>query len=361
MSRGVVGRLAPARARRWFRPALVALFAVSVVALLLSIVTQSPSGAPTKPVMMATSDWAPYVSSSLPDGGPAAVMVAEVLGRSGYAADLSFGSWAQVDSKVARGSAAAAFPLVASAERRAAYLVSEPLMSFDYVLFYPRTEGGTVPRVDTGADLATFRIGTVAGYDYWDEFEDNASDVVEYDNSLQAFEGMRRGEVDLVAEGLVSGTATLNSPEFSGSSGDFEPLPVDNRFVRSRETLHLLAARTDAGRELIERFDTELEAYQESGDYARLVEGMQAPLSSAVVLASTDPRSTLIQLFRGGGSPQAVTPAGTTALVLSWPETASTTESAAGQLVRIKITSGPQAGRVALVPYGSIELAGATG
>lgn len=359
MSRGALDRLTPARARRWLRPGLIALFTCSVVALLLSIVAQSPSGTPTKPVIMATSNWAPYVSSTLPDGGPAATLVAEVLGRSGYAADLSFSSWAQVDSRVARGSAAAAFPVVASDERRAAYLLSDPLMTFDYVLFHDRTDGDP-PQITTGADLTALRIGTISGYDYWDEFEANASDVVQYDNSLQAFEGMRRGEVDLVAEGLVAGTATVRGADFSGSATDFGPLPDDNPFVRSRESLHLVAARTDAGRQLVDRFNAELRAYKESGDYSRLIEEMQQPTASTSVrLVSSNSRTTLVQLYDGPASPLAVTPAGATALVLEWPAAqASTTSDAAEQLVKVKLTSGPQVGRVVWVRYGAIELTG---
>jgi hypothetical protein len=231
-------------------------------------------------------------------------------------------------------------------------------MTFEYVLFDDRTAGG-LPRVEQPSDLGDHRVGTIAGYDYWDEFESNASDIVEYDNSLEAFEALHRGDVDLVAEGLVSGLATVDSGQFSGSSTDIEPLRR-NELTSSRESLHLVAARNVNGQELIDQFNTELERFKESDDYARLVASMQTPPRSSVVLTSPSRRSALVQLYRKDGAPRAVTPSGTDALVLSWPETASTVQEAADQLVTVKVTSGPQAGRVLLVSYGAVELVGAT-
>lgn len=358
MKRGLSGRFAPRRLRRWVRPGLIGLFVCSVVALLLNVIAQSPSGAPARPVVLATSNWAPYVASSFPDGGPAALLVSEALGRAGYAAEISFTSWAQVDHKVSHGTAAAAFPVVASAERRRLYLVSEPLMTFEYVLFYDRT-AGSLPRVEQGSDLGEHRIGTIAGYDYWEEFESNASDIVEYDNSVEAFEALRRGDVELVAEGLVSGLATIDSAAFSGSSTDIKPLPRDSDLTSSYESLHLVAPRTVSGQHLIDQFNAELEQFKGSGDYTRLVADMQTPAASSAVLMSTTRRSALVQLYRKEGAAHAVTPSGTDAMVLSWPQTASTVEEAADELVKVKITSGPQAGQVAHVPYRAIQLVGA--
>ena len=105
------------------------------------------------------------------------------------------------------------------------------------------------------------------------------------------------------------------------------------------------------------RFNAELGDYRSTGDYARLMESMSAPASASVVLTATEGGSTLVQLFSSDEEPAAVTPSGTTALVVAWPDRPPPrADAAARTLVRVKLTSGPQAGRVLLARYGSLAL-----
>lgn len=340
--------LVPTSFRRWGAVLGAALFVV-VGVVLGSVLTFTPQQ-PVRPVTLATAEWSPFVSPSLPDGGPVAVVVTDVMRRAGYAPDVSFTSWPMTEPSVDNGAALALFPVVPSEERRRKYLVSDPVTEFEYVLFHRADfDPDSVRRPE---DLRRLRVGFVSGYDYWPELESVVGDrAVVLDDTATAFAALSSGEVDLVAEGLDTGLAHLAGPDFHGDARDVAHIDRDDPLVRSSETLHLMMRRSEAAQDLMEQFNAALADYRSSGLHATALAG----------LGASPPQHATVRPSGTGGTVRIAgtdhhTPSGTQVAVLSWPQATERSDSRA----RVKVIDGPLAGRTGRVRVVELELDGGT-
>lgn len=346
-----------ALARAWW-PTVALVAVVGAAVLIVTLGLRASPASPARPIVVSSSAWAPYVGPDLPDGGPVTSLMTEVLSRAGYRPEVQFTSWSLVEQRVTSGVSAGAFPLVASADRASRFLYSEPLVEFDYVLFY-NTRRGT-PVIEHPEDFDELRVGAVSGYDYWDEITDAVDDRwIEYGTALEGFEALAAGEIDLLAEGLVSGQAVLTSPEFTGDASDFDHVRGEGPLVHSVQGVHFMTARTDESAELVEAFDAALAELRSTGEYDELVGGLAAPADQLVELVPFGD-SGLVELLRADGEVMLLAPRGTRATVITWPDELTTSVDGPGTpLVEVKITNGPATGRVAHVDARAVVLEGA--
>jgi hypothetical protein len=322
-----------------------------------------------RPVLLASGAWAPFVGSDQAEGGPLAVLVTEVLRRAGFTPQVSYSSWPLAESRARTGEAIGAFPLVDSAARRADLLISDPLVEFEYVLFYDRSR--PTPVVTSPADLAGLRIGRVAGYDYWPELEDAVPEFVEYPTSLRAFRALADGEIDLLPEGLLSGQAVLGSPQFAADAGAFSYLDGESPLVRSTEELYFMMRRSSESAAVMREFDAALASIRTTDAYAQIVEDLTAQGSSAEVELVPADEGGLVDLLSQDGALSLLATRGTRARVLTWPEefvsavappvgaprpVSSGREAAPAWLVEVKLLNGPAQGRVFWVDARAVVL-----
>lgn len=364
------------RSLRTWGPVLVLSVVVIVAAGIVAVGLRTTPVSPARPIPVSSGSWAPFVGPQLPDGGPVARLVVQVLRQSGYSPEISYAnSWSLAEEQVTSGASVGVFPLVGSATRRARLLLSDPLVDFEYVLFYDRRRG--TPRVATAADLAALRVGRVAGYDYWSEFEAAATNTVRFESALDAFRALADGKVDVVAEGLLSGQAVLTDPAFAADATDFDHLRGDGPLVHSVQGLYFMMPRTSEAAAVMRRFNRELARTRRSPEYADIVAQLKPSEFQEVSLAPVG-ATGLVELLDAAGRPALLAPQGTRARVLSWPEqfggAAAGTPGAPGSpggpggpggpdgpgtggvrpgagrvLVQVKITNGPARGRVLYV------------
>ncbi|WP_369371423.1 substrate-binding periplasmic protein [Promicromonospora sp. Populi] len=340
----------------WGPTAIILAVVVIATTIIVIGIRTAPPG-PAKPVVISTSEWAPYVDPSAQSGGPVTEVVTEVLRRAGYQPEIRYTSWSLVESGVESGTSAAAFPLVTSASRSERFIASEPLVQFEYVLFYDRRAGE--PEITTEEDLSTLRVGAVAGYDYWPEIDRAVSDWVEFDSTLSGFEALASGEIDVLAEGRVAGQALAAGPQFSGDAADIDYIRADSPLVRSAQGLHLMVARTDEAATFVDAFNRELVEFQQTEEYQELLGGLDGSVAALVEL---EPFTSdgLVELLDERGRTILLAPRGTGATVLDWP--AEFTNAAAPEseppLVQVKITTGPATGRVVFVDSRAITIGG---
>ncbi|AVT40257.1 hypothetical protein C6W10_31680 [Plantactinospora sp. BB1] len=310
---------------------------------------------PARPVLVSSGAWAPFVGPELPEGGPVAELVVEVLNRSGYRPEIRYTSWSLAEEQVRSGATVGMFPLVGSASRRADLLLSDPLVDFEYVLFYNRRAGQ--PKVSSAAELGALRVGGITGYDYWDELESAVGDFVEFPSTLEGFRALDAGRIDLLAEGLLPGRAALTDPAFAGDVGDFGHLQGDDPLVHSVEGLYFMMVDSAEAATVMREFNRVLAELRGSEEYAEIVADLNPSAQREVTL---DPvgGTGLVELLDERGNLVLLAPQGTRARVLDWPAefVARAGPSPGPILVEVKLTNGPAQGRVLHVDARALRL-----
>lgn len=340
--------------RAWGPALVMSVVLVAAAAVVVAALRGSPA-APPRPVLVASGSWAPFVGPDLADGGPVARIVTETLRRSGYTPEISYTTWPLAEERVDSGASVGVFPLVGSAGRREKFLLSNRLVDFEYGLFYHR--GAGEPRITAAADLAKLRVGSVAGYDYWKELESAVGDFVEYKSTLDGLRALAHGDVDILAEGLLSGRAALADPSFEGDAADFAYIRGESPLVHSVEGLYFMMADTPEATDVMRQFNTELTKFKQSDDYRRLVAAL-TPSESAEVTLEPVGTTGLVELLDANGSVVLLAPRGTRAKVLAWPTEFTGVDAGppARSLVKVKITNGPAQGRMLYVDARAVVL-----
>lgn len=334
------------------------------VAFLARVGRLSPQE-PARPVVLASGDWSPYVGPDLADGGPVTAIVVDVLRRQGYEPEVSYSSWPVALDRTARSEVLAGFPFIADEQRRDDYLVSDPILEFDYVLFYSTAGGADPPEVNGPDDLGRLRVALIDGYAVWPELDDAVDEFVVYDTSEDAFAALAAGEVDLVPEGRLSGEAVASSGDLALDRTSVAVLDAGgDPLLAATEELHLLAPRTDEGRSFLASFDATLALEQGTELYRRALASIRDGGQVEVELAPVGDRR-LVQLWSDadGGRPT-LAPQGSRALVLDWPDEFEGTVApgTTASRARVKVLNGPARGRVLWVDADAIRLvAGSSG
>lgn len=330
-------------------PALIvgAVLLLSVV-LVLALVRPNPSR-PLRPVILTSAEWEPFVGPSLDDQGPLARVVTDVFRAAGYAPQVEFTSWTAAQQRVVSGEALGTFPFIMSEERKETYIASDQIAEFTYVLF-ARADGDTI---DDASDLSGLRVAGVDGYDYWPEIDEAVGDYVTYPTSGVALRALAEGRVDVVVEGDAVGQAIIESPEFPHDAGEIIVVQGDQPWQSSTRGLHLLLPRSAENERLIAAFNEQFRQYAETDTYERLIAALEEPHDVGTLTSAEGS----VWLLDEGGEREVRTPNRTAVTVLAWPDTLDE-DAPAQELVSVRVTSGPWAGRNAHVDLKDIEVAG---
>ncbi len=324
------------------RTVLVLLCICSLLGSVLLLRLEPPKA--YKTVEIVTSDWAPYVDPSQDKGGPVGEMVSAVLDRKGFKSQVVFSSWESGLEKVENGSSFAVFPMVKSEDRLEKYVYSDPLVEFRYVLFH--RSGVKVPsKIKTG-DFSGYKIGKIAGYDYWQELDNSGAEFMTFSSTIKGFEALAEGEIDFLAESELVGESTLGSVQFEGDASQFDFLKGANPALSSSDHVHFLMRKNSSSANFIEEFNTVLSEFKQTERYEEIVRSL-ANQKDNVTISSNEP----VTIKDPSGKKFAEVIPGTQAQVLKWPGTLER-----GERVRVKLTNGPLAGRTGFVPFESLVM-----
>lgn len=337
--------------------AVVVALAVFVVGRLSSSPTQLP-----RPVVVASGAWAPFVGPELDDGGPLARIVTEALQRGGFNPQVTFSSWSLALERTRRGQVLGTFPFIDSQERREAFLLSEPLFEFQYVLFYSRETFPEPPTIQSDEDLRSLRVGITSGYDVWAELDRAVGDFVEYATADEAFAALASGEIDVLPEGLLPGRALIEASTTLGDARSFGVVEQGtNPLLGATEELFFMMPRTAEAADLMPRFDSALAEVRATELYADAVAALGGTGGRDIVELVPAEQDQLVELVDDPGRPgeRLVAPRGTTALVMEWPDSfvvGAARAPAQPVHVRVKILDGPARGRVLYVDARDLRL-----
>ena len=151
------------RTRRIPLPAIAALLALQCHASLAV-------DAPPKPVVLATTEWAPYIGRDLPGRGYVHTLTLRAFARAGYRAEIQFYPWARAVALARDGKVAGLVPEYFDAARQAEFAYSEPFPGGPVGFCVRRDSNIALPpsmaaRPAEGlATLKHLRFGVVRGY-----------------------------------------------------------------------------------------------------------------------------------------------------------------------------------------------------
>jgi polar amino acid transport system substrate-binding protein len=325
---------------------------------------------PATPVRLISGDWQPFVGSDLPENGPVARIVTETFQRMGYEPEISFTSWDLILDQTGRVEVLGAFPFIASDSRRERYAFSDPILEFDYVLFYYRPHVPEPDTLTTPDDFVSggYQFGKVEGYDVWPTLANAGFEFREYPTREDAFQALVEGEIDFLPEGRLVGEVVLKSAAIPADFASFGALnATDNNLLGASESLYLLLPKTDSARRLLNRFNRELAQVKATNVYHdALAEINQAGSTPDIVELQPAPGSDVISVTTANGDTYLV-PSGSRALVIAWPaafEEPAPPDTDANQeeppMLTVKLLNGPLQGRVVQVDAHAARLVDAS-
>jgi ABC-type amino acid transport substrate-binding protein len=343
------------------------LYAVSLVLVLalgyLALAAVSVGNSrPATPVRLISGDWEPFVGSELEDNGPVARVVTETFQRMGYRPEVTFTSWDVILDQTSRVEVLGAFPFIASEERRERYELSDPILEFEYVLFYYRphvTQPETLQTVEDFRD-AGYRFGKVEGYNVWSELAAANFEFEDYPTREAAFQALVDGEIDFLPEGRLVGDVITRGPDVAADVESFGYLDAsDNALLGASESLYLLLPKTDSARRLLDSFNEELQLVKETAVYDEaLAEINQTGHQPSEVVLQPLPGEAFVSVATRDDQTYLV-PAGSRGMVIRWPaafESPLTEETDDTQTVTVKLLNGPLTGRVVQVAAQAVQL-----
>ena len=322
---------------------------------------------PPTPINLVTGEWAPFTGKQLENYGVITEIVTAAFNEMGYQPHFFFYSWTIAQRRMIEGDFLATFPFIKSPAREEKFILSDPLLHVEAVLFYKKDLLEAAEAVDEIGDLSRFRIGRVDGYELWEALARHAQNVVLFDDIYAAFEALNKGEIDFLPESKIVGQQLLRSAEFPYDASAFTYLSSSHvPGSTSREGLHLMLNKNSRNRTFVKKFNRALEKIKESPFYKhRLLATLrleQTPLAPTRVQLIAPPTYPL-PFGRETIEAQTVfhLPHACPAVVLEWGKTFSeptapmTTPDRAGHS-KIKILEGPLAGKVLYVHNAFIHL-----
>ncbi len=143
------------------------LFHPALAAPLISLMIAVPSWAET--LRITNGEWPPFTSQNQPHGGPLSRTVAEAFKQAGITVEYGYFPWKRAYDYARSGAWDGSVGWARNAAHLKDFVMSEPVLHVDKVLFYRKATPIGWLRVE---DLKRWRLGATAGYSYGDEWDD---------------------------------------------------------------------------------------------------------------------------------------------------------------------------------------------
>lgn len=240
----------------------------ALAAVLLTFAVLLPLPAPAaRALVLAASEYPPYTSEALAQGGPMSQIATAALQHAGYRVELKFLPWARALRLAEQGEVDGLLAVWHSPERERTFWFSRPVVSNRLVLC--GRQPNVPERFEDFAMLRDYTLGVVRGYAKPPGLEQAGRTLEEATDDLQNLRKLVAGHVDLV---LIDGRVqrflvSRHMPEAAAALRCLQP-PVQE------PPLYLVVPRrVRDGQEVVRAFDAQLERMQRDGEYATISRG----------------------------------------------------------------------------------------
>lgn len=248
------------------------------IALPIALALIGSAGAPARAdtVRIATGELPPYATQSRPDQGMALAIVRRAFELSGHQVEFHFLPWTRAQQETRGGLWDASAHWGASEERRRDFLLSDNIVTEQWLLVHRRAIKLDWTQLD---DLKPYTIGVVRDYTYTPEFWSKVQKgELHGDNTSDDLVGLKKlalGRIDVmpmernVACDLIK--RNLGEPDASR-------LAAHPRLLTDTFTTHLiLPPHVAKSAQLLADFNRGLKKVYDSGEHARLLKTVQCP------------------------------------------------------------------------------------
>lgn len=218
------------------------------------------------PLQLATGEFSPYTSSSLPEGGVASRIVREAFREAGYGdLQLQFLPWGRTFHLAETAQIAGAFPYAWNPDRAKHFYFSSPIY-IERIIWYTSRDNELARK----GEWQGLRICVPAGWNTAHiafEFKQYALRLEQPRELAQCLQLLDKGRVDLMA--ISDRVMDEASFRLFGEQWHFQPLPLHSH----TNALYLIVSRQyPEGQKLIEAFNQGVAALRVDGRYDRLLE-----------------------------------------------------------------------------------------
>ena len=253
------------------------LFAVFFVA------TQVLAG---ETIRLASGEWVPYQSKGLHHGGTVSRIVTEAFASQGITVEYEYYPWKRGYVRAETGEVDGTFLWFATAERRATFYISDPVIDIQYVFFHLKNYGFDWNTID---DLQDKTIGATVGYDLGEAFQeaerDNVITVERVTTDEQNFQKLLLGRIQIFPCDREVGYALLRKLFPPGLAGLFthhtKPLKAAPHHL-------LLSKKNEQNKQMLELFNKGLQKLKDSGRYQQYLVEMRPDNGLSLSEYSTD-------------------------------------------------------------------------
>ena len=305
---------------------------------------------------MVTSDWHPYTSST--QVGFLSQIIDEVFKLNGVSYTLKYKSFEKGYANTINYQYDATFPYFMTKKRAKEMIYSEPLYEVENILFFNKNRFNNKKK-----SIYKCTIGLVKGYAYKNIDESKFSKKVFFDNEIDAFDMLNKGEIDLLPSNKLVGIHIVKK-YFNDFYSNIDFIK-DKQFISS-DFLYILFTKTDENREVVKQFNSGLKEIKLNGKYKEIIlknsNLINTNLSNYVNLVNnTESFPMVVATEKKDSKEKYMIPRGTKAVVLEW----SKHFKEKGNLkiydemfkkTKVKIVNGPLKGKILYVENMYIEI-----
>jgi len=215
-------------------------------------------------VVLASGEWAPYVSENLLHEGVVSRIVSEAFALEGVEVEYAYLPWARSMEAAKKGEYHGTLPWLKNDEREADFYFPDSIATENVMFFHKKTLNFTW---DTVSDLVGYKIGGTTGYFYGDDFEaaeNNGNITIERATEDEMnFQKLLADRVDVIIaevdvgydimERVFTAEEYASITHYEGKSISTSPLYL------------LLSKQVDGNDQFIESFNKGLARLEESG------------------------------------------------------------------------------------------------
>lgn len=238
-----------------------------IIACILAITLCSASwAAAKKTIKLATLNWPPFYSESLPENGFFTAISREAFKRAGYDLEVQFIKWDEALEEAKKGNFDGLLGAYHDDERAKSFDFTDPIATNEEVFFAKKGSGITFKNVE---DLKKYKFGALKGGVQGKELRDKGLTVVDTDSDLENFEKLSQGGIGL----YLFGKQNFNYQV--ATSTEWKPLKDSVEMIEPPfKTYEMFCALTkrmpDSGR-IVEQFNKALEEMKADGTYGEIL------------------------------------------------------------------------------------------
>ena len=216
-------------------------------------------------VTLATGEWSPFTSESLPEFGFASEIVKEAFNVQGIEVEFKFFPWKRCEALVKNGEVLATFPYKKTEKRSEKFIFSKSILTTKNFFYY--VKNGKDFQYEDLSDLQGYKIGGVLGYFYKPIFEKAGLNVEYSSKEVHCLKKLLAGRIDLYPGNQIP-TWELIKNELPDQVDKFATLPKP--FLKGEN--HLMFSKDNPmADKYIEIFNKGLKKIKDSGKYDKIV------------------------------------------------------------------------------------------